>query len=386
MLWVQPPNDIDFKFSLEIRERFERRLDRDFLSSNRDDRSDLYTRVRPGVELKMGSQWTAVIQYQFAHAKAWKPGPNTVAENGDARDAFIRYAGEDGKVTVGRQKIAIGSERLIGSFEWSNIGRSFDAVRFQRGEWDLFAGKIGVSVPKPRDAEIAAAVHSTRSGQTMLIYKKDEGPAGPLRIGTLSHTRKVVRGALDHEFEVAVQAGESGGLDHRAWAAHGALGYRPDQANRFYVELNGASGGKGTSKSETFDNLYPTNHKFYGSMDMQSWRNMQEIALGWQRKLDAKTDLHLHGHGFRLMDARDAWYGAGGAPNKRAGGIFKDPTGAAGKDVGIELDLEATVRIDPRTIVQAGYGVFDPGSFVERLNGGSADRQTWFFVQLVRHL
>ncbi len=377
---------IDFKFSFEIRERFERRLDRDFLESNEDNRSDLFTRIRPGFELRQGKHWSAVVQLQYAHAKAWKPGPDTVLENRDARDAYIRHSSPGGVWTIGRQKISASSERLIGPLEWINVGRSFDAVRFQSSEWDVFAGKLGVAVPRPRDAELGAAVRNWRAGQTMLVFKKDNVTGGDLEIWTLDHSQKGAKGMVDFDYDVALQGGKNKGLDHEAWAAHGALGFRPDKTNRLYLELNAASGGAGTHKSETFDNLYPTNHKFYGSMDLQGWRNMQELALGWQRKLSAKADLHLHAHAFRLMDAKDAWYGAGGAANKRVGGVYLDPTGAAGKDVGFEVDLEGTLRLDARTTLQLGIGVFVPGKFVERMNGGSADRQKWLFLQVMRKL
>ena len=87
---------------------------------------------------------------------------NFSTENEDAREAFVRYAGRSGMVTVGRQKIVTGSERLIGMGEWTNVGRSFDCVRFQNARWDAFAGTVGVSRPRPRDARIVEPRHHAR--------------------------------------------------------------------------------------------------------------------------------------------------------------------------------------------------------------------------------
>lgn len=377
-----PP--VETKFSIEIRERFERRLDRDFLESNSDNRSDFFTRIRPGLTVTYGKNLSAYLEYQFAHTLGQTPGDRSWTTNSDMREMYVRHKDSNGTVTVGRQKVSFGTERLIGPTEWANVGRSFDGIRIQSRDCGFLLAKVGVSSPKPRNAEVAGISHNWSGGQTYAIYKGDNVAAGDVRIYTLSHSQRFTNGPWEYDYEAAGQFGRNTGMDHEAWAFHGGAGYRPDPANRFYVDLNAASGSDSSSKSQTFDNLYPTNHKFYGSMDMQGWRNMTEVAAGWQRKLDSKTDLHLHGHWFGLMDGKDAWYGAGGAPNRRPGGVFRDPTGAAGKEVGFELDLEGTHRLNATTTLQAGVGVFEPGKFVERLNGGVADRQVWFYFQVMK--
>lgn len=382
------PVDIPFdvRFTLDIRDRYERRLERDFLESNADDRSDFFMRIRPGIELTLEGGWSAAVQYQFAHNSVWSPGVNGSFENSDAREAFVRRQGRDGTLTIGRQKAFVGSERLIGAGEWTNVGRSFDGVRFQNKSWDVLAATIGVSAPRPRNARLAAAVYSWRAGQSMVAFKYDEIAAGEQRIATLNHSKKWSRGPWEYDVDGAVQFGRNAGLDHEAWALHAGAAFKPDSKNRLYFEANAASGGPGTSKSETFDNLYPTNHRFYGSMDLQAWKNMREFVVGWQHKLGPAIDFHVHGHLFGLMDARDAWYGAAGTPNKRVGGVFRDPSGASGKDVGAELDVEFAMRLDKRSTLQFGIGIFEPGKFVERMNGGEADRQTWCYVQIQRRM
>lgn len=378
---VAPPPSLTVAF--EVRERLERRVNPTFATDG-DERSDALTRIRPSIEIRWNGRWAARAQFQFAHDAAWTPARNFSTENQDLREGFVRYAGSSGTVTVGRQKIVAGSERLIGMGEWTNVGRSFDSVRFQNARWDAFAGTIGVSRPRPRNAKIAALGYNWRAGKSLLVYKGDSVPAGNLSLYTLDHSHKWSKKNFDFAYEVAAQFGRNAGLDHRAWAAHFGLGYRPSTRDRFYLDLNAASGGPGTTRSETFDNLYPTNHKFYGSMDLQSWRNMREVSVGWNRKLDARTELHVHAHSFWLMDAKDAWYGASGAPNARVGGVFRDPTGASGKDVGWELDVEGTWSANASTTLQLGIAVFHPGSFIRRMNGGEAQRQTWLYFQVLR--
>src|SRR5262249_12014062 len=47
---------------------------------------------------------------------------------------------------VGRQELSYGDERLIGAFDWNNIGRVFDAAKVRwQNEWfaaDFFTGRV----------------------------------------------------------------------------------------------------------------------------------------------------------------------------------------------------------------------------------------------------
>ena len=377
-----PP--IDFKYTLEVRERIERRLDRDFLQSNPDNRSDAYTRVRPGFELTYGEHFSAAVQYQYAHDWVSTPAKTFTRDNSDATLAYLRYTAPNKSVTVGRFKFSAGSERLIGPLEWNNVSRSYDGLNIVGPNWQVFATRIGVSLPKPREAELYGAECTNRYGKSFVAFKKDATSAGDLEILTLDHTRKAGRGMFDWDYDLAYQTGFVGKLDHEAWAFHAGVGYKPAPRDRVYLEFNTASGGSGTSKSKTFDNLYPTNHKFYGSMDLMGWRNMRQLSAGWQRKLNAKADLHVHGHWNELADAKDGWYNALGALNKRSGGVFRDPTGKSGRDLGFELDVEGGFRLDTATQINLGMGLFEPGKFVERMNGGKADRQVWGFLMVNR--
>jgi hypothetical protein len=67
-------------------------------------------------------------------------------------------------------------------------------------------------------------------------------------------------------------------------------------------------------------------------------------------------------HVFFLDEARDALYNANGAV------IRFDPTGAAGRDVGQELDLTAQFIFSPRTDLLVGYSHFWAGDFVRATN------------------
>ncbi|MEQ1822176.1 MAG: alginate export family protein [Fimbriimonadaceae bacterium] len=385
---------VNVKPYFDWRLRYERRLNRDFLTnpsgtgtggsapgSTDDDRTDLINRMRAGVEWNYGKEWSGEIQYQLASDSIRTSFSQTSDDFSDVNLAFAKYRHNNMSLTVGRQKINVGSERLLGTLEWSTAGRAYDGIRLQTGSWDAFAFKVGVALPKSNRTRVAGTTYKSSSGLTQVYFKHDGANGTPdTDVWTLAHAWQKKFDKFTPEAEVAVQSGNSAGRSLRSWALHGSLSYQQSSKTRFFVELNAASGGGNADTSYTFDNLLPTNHKFYGSMDMQSWRNMEEVAFGVEHQFDPKFGAKLHWHKFGLRDASDGWYGAGGGINRGALGAFIDPTGASGKDVGSEIDFELSYKLNPRTSFAGGFGIFTPGNFIKARNGGVADKQTWMYL------
>jgi hypothetical protein len=69
----------------------------------------------------------------------------------------------------------------------------------------------------------------------------------------------------------------------------------------------------------------------------------------------------------------DAWYTTGLRPYRR------DGSGAAGRDLGWEIDTRATWAASAHLEVLAGFGRFFPGAFVRRT--GAASTANWFCAQ-----
>lgn len=373
--------EVVWKRTFELRERLERRVDRDFNRDSPDGRTDLFTRARVGVEFDAGNGWSGALQYQLATDAVWTDKRNFSTQNSDANLAFVRWKGAGTTVTAGRQKIAFGSERLIGNLEWANVARSYDGMRVSTSRGDVFAARIGVSLPTLPEARVAGAAVRWSGGESMLVFKHDETAAGDVDVTTLAH-RGAAAGAVNLEYEAALQMGKVGTRDQRGWAVH-VGGSKPlDGRNRVLAELNAASGGGDSDTTRTFDNLYPTNHNKYGTSDLQGWRNMSAWSLGFEHRTKSGATVSLTHHRFFLADASDAWYGAGGAPNKRGGGLYVDPSGSSGKDVGSEWDLEYARKLSPGWSVAVGVARFEPGGFVRALNGGHGDAQTWGYLSV----
>ncbi len=62
----------------------------------------------------------------------------------------------------------------------------------------------------------------------------------------------------------------------------------------------------------------------------------------------------------------------------------RDPTGAAGNDVGSEIDIKCKVKLPYKLGLELGAAHFFAGDFVKNLMGSDATDSNWAYVQLKR--
>jgi hypothetical protein len=177
-----------------------------------------------------------------------------------------------------------------------------------------------------------------------------------------------------------------GRLEHSAWAAHVAGGYTLEKTwatPRLGLEYNFASGDSDPTddQHETFENLFPTNHKFYGYMDFFSWQNTHDVRANASIKPVKGLMITADYHAFWLADTSDYFYQANGRPRTAGYGINAN----AGSFVGHEVDLVATYTYKTYGSVQAGYGHFFVGDYVNDslASLGGATDANWAYVQLL---
>jgi hypothetical protein len=333
---------------------------------------------------------------------------------------------------LGRQELSYGDERVIGAFNWNNIGRVFDAakVRFQNEFFgaDFFSGRVVIADDNnfnmPNDYDWFSGVYAS----TKLIPKQltevyllsrnvsagsptvsgagtaplINGPP-PRDIYTLGLRVKSNPGQLagwDYTAELMGQYGHfndpalptgSRSLEHLAYAIFAGAGYTfadSAYAPRFGIEYNLGSGDSNPTddKHETFENLFPTNHKFYGYMDFFSLQNIHDVRLTSSVKLLPRLTLLAEYHAFWLYDTSDNLYAVNGA---RRGGITATGGGGYGINpnndsyVGSEIDFVATYAVGPQIALEAGYGHFFVGDYVKQslAAAGSTDAN-WVYVQM----
>lgn len=402
---------IDFQERLRIEAR-ENNFDfNDHVESLSDD-SWLLQRARIGLKLAPRENLTFYVQGQSSfELESDRPNvPGVLGAEGDdpfdLRQAYLAVGASDFNVTLGRQILSYGDERLIGSFDWNNFGRTFDAVKLHLAPakgWSLDAFASSVVVidndefntsdlfngnSTHRDQVFSGLYLSTATlcplGSTTDFYvlqlHEDSllGGTDFVTLGTRLKANVAKTGGWDFESEMAVQTGEVRGRDLGAFAGHWGFGrvwtnaaWKP----RLFAEYNFATGDDNAADGDvgTFQNLFPTNHKFYGYMDLFSWQNLHNPALSFAVKPSDATKLQLDFHGFWLADTSDAWY--------RANGITQVRPITPGGDsfVGTELDLTASWKVQAHLSFLAGYSHFFTGDYAKA--SGAADDADFGYLQ-----
>jgi len=368
---------------VEVRERFTRQVNPTFFGPGNANRSDLLNRYRIGAGFDIQRGLVGVLEYQNATDLYWGHEQNGMTQNSDVTLAYLDYLTKRVDYTLGRQKIVLGDQRLIGSTEWTSLSRSFDVLRLQSGPWDLWGGTLGVANHDTANTRLGTLTHHDNDyGTTSVIYKHDEAPLGAIDEETFDHFVKHKFGNTALEAEGVFQVGEENLQSHQAWAYHARATQNLTSKMSLYVEADSASGSNGSSNTNrTFDNLYPSNHDLYGLSDLTGWKNMNYLGARLEYRPVKEFAIRAAEQTFSLQSASDAWYNYGGNPNVRTGGVYVDPAGKSGSHIGDEFDLEAAYRFKHAGTVSLGVAQFDPGDFVKNLNGGHASQETYFYLQ-----
>jgi hypothetical protein len=377
LFFTLPPIQVwSIKPTFDLRERFERRLDKDFSRTGSDNRSDLYSRWRIGANIGYGKNLTGKIVYQYAQDLFWTAAANGIKSNSDLLEANIELKTKEGKLKIGRQPFVKGRELLFGSSDWGNNGRSWNMVRWSDKRFDLFAGQLAVSSAPSDAVMIAGGSYTGKLGETTLVYKHDKRTAGEDDLYTIDHRWTKTKGAWNYDLEVAGQKGKVSSAPVEAWAGVAKATFQASPKAAIYGEIDIASGGHHGTTSHTFDQLFAGNHSKYGTMDVQGLRNMKGLTIGAAYKQSRATSFCFEYSRFGLYAANDAWYG----DNGKAG--LSDPSGAKGTDLGDEFDFTAAHKLSAKATIDGGLGIFRPGKFVHAFANKGDRNQVWGYVQL----
>src|SRR4051812_7098328 len=189
------------------------------------------------------------------------------------RQAYVGLGNlENGRMAlrVGRQEINLGDQRLVGSSDWSNASRTFDAVRLRLKSkayrLDAFSASVVIHLADGFDRHVAGNnIHGLYGGLDRLIPggtvepyllwrvapvslspRSEVGPPGKLNQKTVG-VRLNGRWAhgFDYNIEMARQFGSVGQDGISAWAGHWLVGKTFSSIRlkpRWVLEYNYASG------------------------------------------------------------------------------------------------------------------------------------------------
>lgn len=386
------------KLSGEFRTRIEGRTGFGFQPGN-DDGYALF-RTRVNIEVTPAAWLDFYFQGQDARVTGLDSGRalGTFQNPFDLRQAYVRLGKANSlvKLTVGRQLLLYGAQRLLGPLDWTNTSRNWDAVKLELGtgnaKVDLFASSVVVVDPARRIDHHRAGfnIHGAYGCFKKIVPKTTFEPyvlwktgnasiwTGGMRFAALPGTAGLH--GLDYQLELVRQWGRAGRLDHSAWAGTGIVGYMLASVRvrpRLSAEYSYASGDRnpGSGTHRTFDHLLGTNHLFYGLVDAVGWQNMHNVRLGAGAKPWKRLEVNGDYHWLWLDSARDALYDVAGRATVRP------RPGNTARSIGTELDFTATWTMASQWKLGGGVGRLFAGRFLRENSSGAGQTFPFVFAQ-----
>ena len=388
----------------------------------------LHGRLRGGFELK-NDQFSVLALLQAAGTTgipdngAFGIGRAYYAANGEtspgkiwAIEFYARYQSPAFKVVVGRTRFTSAGEartgvkyldwvkkrrlqeRLIGNWDWVNVGRRYDGIAVGFGgekaridafgfrplqgginyndayEWFTNLVIYGGSVTSLYDQLIPKS-----EVQVFYIYYDDSRPAtranptvvdGDIKISTIGASWLVGDERDDLLAWFAYQFGDWGVEPQEALAFLFEVGRSVGSSGKFRLGYAQASGDDTDThgsviptddKHKSFYNLLPTNHKWYGAMDYNAFSNLRTLYVTYNHTFNQQWSGRAALHGFNLFNRRDAWYGGSGPFNDAAlgyAGRRSSGENFQSSKIGQELDVEGAWKFKGNHELSGGGGIF----------------------------
>ncbi len=361
------------------------------------------------------------------------PGNYRAANGGQdgalsVKQAFVRFknlAGSGSSLRLGRFEFNDGTEtvakdatlnwlktqrisqRLIGTFGFSHVGRSFDGAQFGL---NCPAGNFSAVIARPTEGVFqleandnvdatgflyGAYTRPIKSGEARvfgLVYedgreapksvKTDNRPL-PLRaadkddikIYTLGanvlKTLDAGSGKVDLLAWGALQGGDWGTLDHGANAYALEAGYQPKSSGlkpwlRAGYFRSSGDGNPLDGKHGTFFTVLPT-PRVYARFPFFNQMNSQDLFAQLILRPTPKLNLRAEAHRLRLSSGSDLWYSGGGAFQDAGFGYAGRPANG-NRSLATLLDISADYALNAKTSVGLYFG---------RANGGNVIAQTY---------
>lgn len=416
--------EVVFSPRAELRSRYEYRHDFSsylpLASGMGRGRSVEYLRTRLGLAvdyLWIGAFAEAVDGREFNNHPDGSGAKKTQEATIDLYQAYVEIK-QPGQIPlslrVGRQGITLGSKYLVDAPTWNNKLRSFDMARLtlvgKKYQVDGFIGRV-VEVKDGFDRwkskELFSGLLATITlcpAAKLDVYFLDlfddmnVDPAKPITgettaagAGSKGDENRMTSGGrvhggvfekkLEYELEFAYQFGKRASDKIRAFATHGALGYKLPAPLSPKVRLDHAyaSGDKNNQdgRYQTFKPLFGTTHSPFGQIDFFRWQNIHTISGILQVTPLASLDVMVEYDAFWLASIHDKWVTASGDAIGKTVAVGTSKSSFAGQ----ELDLKVSYGVRKEVKLEAGYAHFTPGAFLagSKADGNAAD---WFYLQL----
>ncbi|HEY0592094.1 MAG TPA: alginate export family protein [Thermoanaerobaculia bacterium] len=306
---------------------------------------------------------------------------------------------------IKQQRIAA---RLIGTFAFSHVGRSFDGVHATWGRAPLQATRVaarptagafrvdGGSTLGDVGLMYGSITRSVASADMRLfaiVYRDDRGllkaDNRPLAARTMDrsdidvvtlggHYVRLV-GKNDVLLWGALQTGDWGTLDHSAYAFAVEAGRRWESASlRGGMYLGSGDCDPADGDHDTFLQILPT-PRMYARFPFYNAMNGRDLYLigAWRATPSLRVTSEIHR--LRLATLSDLWYAGGGAFEETSFGFAGRPSNGS-RDLATVIDVGAELGIGKKTSVGAYIGLASGGDVIDAIYAGNEGRYAYLEV------
>jgi Alginate export len=292
----------------------------------------------------------------------------------DAQNLFadsVLLDSASGKLTArgGRQELLFGSQRLLSPLDWANTRRRFEGGRLTWSNTDRATDFILV---RPMNVDFHKFDSPNQNQVLYGVYNSDKtfanGPIDTYYLGfeddttfTRVHTLgTLIKGEADGfvwDNEFGYQFGrnpDSSDISAFSLTFGGGRKLRGDSKPTLWFFYDWASGDD--SVNNGWNQLFPLGHKYLGFMDFFARRNIHDFNSMLTFSPTEKFSVLTWYHYFALSNGNQGPYNVGGGPF--------NPGGTVGsKDLGQEIDLLGTYKINSRSDLVLGYSHFFAGKY-----------------------
>lgn len=301
------------------------------------------------------------------------------------------------KVKLGRQELVYDDQRLLGSVNWTQPGRSHDAIilKYQNSDTD-FDIHFGGAYNQENEKVLGNAY--TLNNYKILSYAWMNKKLGAVNISgvLLTDGFELVSGNTNYRYTYGsiinykvndfllsgtmyLQRGDDNSRSNiSAYMMSGKASYK-SKDSKFSVGIDYLSGGRSEDANpdrHSFNTLYATNHKFYGNMDYflnipndTKGGGLQDIYVSFEHEISSKIKFNSTYHYFALAQK------------------VTDPANSLellNKNLASEIDISGTYKISEDAKLILGYSALFGSDSLERLQQRSSEGiQQWGWVMLV---
>ena len=302
------------------------------------------------------------------------------------------------ELKLGRQELIYGTQRLLGSVNWTQQARSHDALVAQYNDEERnFSLDIGAAYNQQSENLLGNTYQL--NNYKVLSYIWLDKQFGALDFSALfltdgfepqpdvtnfRYTYGTQLSYSNEPWKISGTAYFQNGDDRtrrnisaHLFAAQASYSWEKLQIKGGYDYLSGGEVGDANPERNTFSTLYATNHKFYGHMDYflsipndTQGGGLRDIYIGAEYQLNSNTHINLTYHNFALANE------------------IRSPQNASqtlDKDLGSEFDLSFSYRFTGDVTFRSGYSLLTPTSSLDQLqlrNGHELQHWGWAMLQI----